>query len=134
MNNLEECFRHLGLENGLNSTIYTQIAADKFSLNDRLRWNEYIVQNQITRVTLFDFNRWLRQFALACYRMPNVTQSNRPSNNIDDRPRHSAPSMRPDQPKCPLLNVHSITKTTTLDIVKPSKRCPLEVERRNALN
>ena len=104
MNNLEECFRHLGFENGLNSTIYTQIAADKFSLNDRLRWNEYIVQNQITRVTLFDFNRWLRQFALACYRMPNVTQSNRPSNNIDDSPRHSAPSMRPDQPKCPLDN------------------------------
>ena len=60
MNNSAECFCHLGFENDLNSTIYTQIAADKLSLNDRLRWNEYIVQNQITRLTLFDFNRWLR--------------------------------------------------------------------------
>ena len=56
VNNLVECFRHLGFENDLNLTIYTQMAADKLSLDDRLRWNEYIVQNQITRVTLFEFN------------------------------------------------------------------------------
>ena len=104
VNNLGECFRHLSFVNDPNSTIYTQIAADRLSLKDRLRWNEYIVQSQITSVTLFDFNRWLRQFALACDRMPNVTQSYRPSNNIDARPRHSAPSKRPDQPKCPLDN------------------------------
>ena len=64
VNNLVECFRHLGFESDLNSTNYTQIAGDMLSLNDRFCWNEYIVQNQIIRVTLFDFNRWLGQCAL----------------------------------------------------------------------
>ena len=104
VNNLVECFRHLGFKNDMNSTIYAQIAADKFSLNDRIRWNEYIVQNQKTRETMFDFNRWLRHFALACDQMPNLTQSNRPGKNIDERPRHAALFKRLDQPKCPLDN------------------------------
>ena len=52
VNNLVEGFRHVGFENALNSKFYTQIAADKLSLNDRLRWNDYIVQNQITHVTV----------------------------------------------------------------------------------
>ena len=46
VNNFVEFFRLLGFKKGLNSTIYTQNVADKLSLNDHLRWNKFIVQNQ----------------------------------------------------------------------------------------